>query len=72
MASNIHSLRSMGYVVEEAFNQDNDEEPTVYVVDGYGVTTYIREDDQQAIDSMRNNSAHRERKRQFEETNDEE
>ena len=65
MASNIKSLRSMGYSVGEAFNQDNKDEPTVYVVSGYGLTTYIREDDKEALDSLTNPTVHKARQKQF-------
>jgi hypothetical protein len=59
----LDDIRALGYTVEVA--QPFEGEPfTVYRVEGFGVSTMLRDDDQEAIDSLADPDAHRERERQ--------
>jgi hypothetical protein len=45
-------LTDAGYTVVPASGADDPDVPTVLFVSGYGVQTYVREDDSEAIDSL--------------------
>jgi hypothetical protein len=52
MTTTITDLCSLGYSVGEAFRGGESDAPIVYAVSGLGIQTYVREDDQQMIDSL--------------------
>ena len=57
------TLRRRGYTVEPVMLEE-DEAPTIFMIDGHGVTTYVKEDDSDAIDSLLDKEAHDERREQ--------
>lgn len=61
--ANIESLRDLGYDVNVAFGEGDPDVPTVYSVSGYGILTYVHDDDSETIDAFLDKEAHAERVR---------
>lgn len=48
----IEKLRQLGYRVEAAQQLDNDDLPTVYWIEGYGLAIYAAENDTETLESL--------------------
>ena len=64
----LQDIETLGYTVGIAF-ENND--CTCYRVEGFGLSTMVRDDDQEAIDSIADPEAHAERELQLSETAEE-